>query len=223
MPIQFRCTRCLDEISVPDGTSGKKTRCPHCQEVQEIPTPQTSASSAPGPPRSDSPYESAASQEADFRESFSANPANPFASPSAAAQVPNSFSGQMPETVRAAMRQKLLIPAIIQTVLVGLSLLSSLGFAVVALVMVLEPSDRNSGLIMLAIQLVWSLVHALSLTGLASAIRFKSIGWAWAGFVIPILSFPLGNCCCLLYVIPLSVSIWGMVCLSDPKVRSLFP
>lgn len=227
MPIQFRCNRCLEEIGVPDGTAGKKTRCPHCQQVQEIPAPQTSTAPAPPPtpglpPEPDSPYESAVSEAEMDDESFAADPANPFASPSASAKA-NPFGGNMSESVRAAMRQKLLIPAITQTVIVGLGLISCLGFAAMGIILAFEPAERSSGLLMLGFYLAWSLLHVLSLVGLANAFRFHNIAWAWIGFIIPIVSFPLNNCCCLLFVFPIGASIWGMVCLSDPKVRSLFP
>lgn len=223
MPIQFRCSRCLDEISVPDGTAGKKTRCPHCQQVQEIPAPQTSVAPAAPQSTSDSPYEAAPCPEEFFRESFSADPSNPFASPSASAQAPNQFSGNMSESVRAGLRQKLLIPAIIQTVMVGLGFLTCVGYGVMGVILLFEPAERDGGLLMLGIYLTWSVLHILGLVGLTGAIRFSSIGWAWAGFIIPIFSFPLLNCCCPLSIFPLGVSVWGMVCLSDPKIRSLFP
>jgi predicted Zn finger-like uncharacterized protein len=37
MPIRFQCRNCDTRIRVPDGTEGKKVRCPRCSETQPVP------------------------------------------------------------------------------------------------------------------------------------------------------------------------------------------
>lgn len=37
MPIEFTCRSCRSLLAVPDGTEGRKTSCPACHSVQEIP------------------------------------------------------------------------------------------------------------------------------------------------------------------------------------------
>ncbi len=37
MPIEFACEECGSVLRVPDGTSGKRSRCPTCKHEQEIP------------------------------------------------------------------------------------------------------------------------------------------------------------------------------------------
>jgi len=49
MPIDFPCNNCQSKIRVPDGSGGKKTKCPKCATVQVIPT-GTAPPSNPTPP-----------------------------------------------------------------------------------------------------------------------------------------------------------------------------
>ena len=43
MSIDFPCSQCHRTIRVPDGSEGKKTKCPKCDEVQRIPGTPTDA------------------------------------------------------------------------------------------------------------------------------------------------------------------------------------
>jgi len=69
MTIEFRCTQCDKLLRTPDGTEGKKAKCPECGTVLTIPEPGQEVSPAalepeppPPPPRqpSDNPYQSPA-------------------------------------------------------------------------------------------------------------------------------------------------------------------
>src|SRR5690606_22295664 len=46
MSIDFPCTNCQRTIRVPDGSEGKKTKCPQCEEVQRIPGERRDVSDA---------------------------------------------------------------------------------------------------------------------------------------------------------------------------------
>ena len=46
MPIRFLCYNCAAKIKVPDGTQGRKVKCPSCGSLQRVPA-QTSEMSAP--------------------------------------------------------------------------------------------------------------------------------------------------------------------------------
>ncbi len=46
MPIEFACEECKRVLRVPDGSSGKRSRCPSCQHEQEIPWVATSVKPA---------------------------------------------------------------------------------------------------------------------------------------------------------------------------------
>jgi hypothetical protein len=48
MPIVFRC-ECGQRISVPDGTAGKRARCPKCGRVATIPSDRAAESAPPAP------------------------------------------------------------------------------------------------------------------------------------------------------------------------------
>ena len=72
MTIEFRCTQCDKLLRTPDGTEGKKAKCPECGTVLTIPVPVTEGEpialapeQAPPPPRqpSDNPYQSPAATE----------------------------------------------------------------------------------------------------------------------------------------------------------------
>ena len=67
MPIQFTCTQCSKTIQAPDGSEGKKARCPSCSYVMTIPSLAVAAevpvaqvaTPAPAqapPPASDNPF-----------------------------------------------------------------------------------------------------------------------------------------------------------------------
>ncbi len=48
MPIEFQCTSCNQVVITPDETAGKKGRCPHCNEIQRIPSTSGQADSPAG-------------------------------------------------------------------------------------------------------------------------------------------------------------------------------
>ena len=39
MPIEFHCPDCNQFLRTPDGTAGKRAKCPQCGQVVEIPAP----------------------------------------------------------------------------------------------------------------------------------------------------------------------------------------
>jgi phage FluMu protein Com len=46
MPIDFRCARCGKLLRVGDESAGKKSRCPDCGNIQDIPTSASPACAA---------------------------------------------------------------------------------------------------------------------------------------------------------------------------------
>lgn len=55
MPIDFSCDDCDARIRVPDGSSGKKTKCPKCQKLLLIPASSVPAANKPISPPASSP------------------------------------------------------------------------------------------------------------------------------------------------------------------------
>lgn len=87
MAIEFNCPECQGRLRTPDGTSGKKARCPNCSEVVLIPDPGVGgAAHTPedpppaGPPPVGGTAETTPSPTAeDF--GFEPPPTNPYAAP----------------------------------------------------------------------------------------------------------------------------------------------
>lgn len=91
MPIEFRCAECGRLLRVPDGTTGRPSKCPTCGHVQPIPAPAgpgTDPTALPLPPAGTPlpgsrpplpPSDAAAWQPPE--PSTDADPANPFAAP----------------------------------------------------------------------------------------------------------------------------------------------
>ncbi len=58
MPISFHCETCRRSICVPDGSEGKKTRCPECYSIVKIPfSGNTTLQKVPETPEFTSPEE----------------------------------------------------------------------------------------------------------------------------------------------------------------------
>ena len=63
MPIEFRCSQCERLLRTPDGTAGKKAKCPQCGAVVNVPTASPSQPTEPVSlppvfvPPSDNPYQ----------------------------------------------------------------------------------------------------------------------------------------------------------------------
>ncbi len=43
MPIEFQCTNCTRQVRVPDGSEGKKCKCPECQTILNVPDQEAEA------------------------------------------------------------------------------------------------------------------------------------------------------------------------------------
>jgi len=207
MPINFTCNACQKEIRVPDGTEGKKTKCPFCQAVQTIPTSSDRITGGESPsPRASSPFASA----------DASDPENPFASPGSSSPRPMAAGGRA--LPLGELRQRLLIPAIVQFVFVCLGMLVALGYTVMGIVMMVL--DDQPGMVFMAVFYgVAALLHIPALIGLIAAWRQSSFVWAWVGFIMSVL--PPSSCCSCLGV-PIGIGIWGMIVLADPQTRQLF-
>ena len=55
MPIEFRCAKCSKLLRTPDGSAGKKGKCPHCGAMMDIPAASPSASALFDSPVASSP------------------------------------------------------------------------------------------------------------------------------------------------------------------------
>lgn len=207
MPINFTCDACRKEIRVPDGTEGKKTKCPFCQAVQSIPL--SSGEPKLGDPQTVPPT-------SPFGSVDMTDPDNPFASPGSSGSRPIAATGRI--LPLGELRQRLLIPTIVQFVFVCLGMMVALGYSVMGIVMMVL--DNQPGMVFMAVFYgVAALLHIPALIGLVAAWRQSSFVWAWVGFIMSVL--PPSSCCSCLGV-PIGVGIWGMIVLADPQTRQLF-
>lgn len=79
MAILFNCQNCQQQLKVPDGSGGKKVRCPECEAVNVIPGTEQVAATPPLPPTPPPP----ATHRDDFDQSQ-----NPFAPPRSTVEQP---------------------------------------------------------------------------------------------------------------------------------------
>ena len=64
MPIEFHC-ECGKKVKAPDSLVGKRVRCPHCQNIIQVPTAVLDAEEVPAPPPQPAGYSIQADEEAE--------------------------------------------------------------------------------------------------------------------------------------------------------------
>jgi phage FluMu protein Com len=88
MAIEFKCSQCGKLLRVPDGSAGKKAKCPSCEAVVEVPAPtpppaaddQQKPAPPSGPQVPVNPFADAKSAASSTERTV--DPTNPYASPS---------------------------------------------------------------------------------------------------------------------------------------------
>lgn len=225
MPIEFICQVCKQQIRVPDGNEGKRTKCPHCSAIQPIPGGTNQGeSSFGGSSSSDSLFsdsDTGGQQPPNpFAEGSNRPPideSNPYASPYSASLNPSQTIGF------EEAKGKLAVPAIVCMAFAGLCTALIL-FGIVANIVMLAVDGGNGGneipgLIGNLIGTSISLLFNVScLYTLYNGSQLRSHSQAWAGFILAMLPCTTSLCCIL--VIPFA--IWGMVVLSDAEVKRQF-
>lgn len=239
MPIDFRCSNCQQTVRVPDGTEGKKTKCPKCQQLQVIPgnDPLGSPAAPTPPPASQPPAKkesvwddltressSAASQPSsnpfgDGPDPFGPPTDNPYMSPapSSSSYVPRSAS-------REEARSKLMGPAIGILVSNGLGLLF-LGLGAVAILIEFLDGGFNANgggpevLIMSFVQIGIPLLFTIvTITAMIRALAVRNYALVITGFILSITPCSGGICC----LIGMAFGIWGIVVMNDDSVKAAF-
>lgn len=221
MPIEFRCTNCHRRLRTPDGTAGKRTKCPECGTALTIPAGETEAP-PPSPPETQPGPEAAAA----------ANPyavaANPYAAPTV---PPPAAPGEPWADLRAYAAAKVKGPAIGLIVAAGLGLAAELltiamaGIQIAASVGVGNAAFDGPQL-MLALQGAFAIIDVLILVGALKMMRLESYGLAMTASILAMIPHTCGGCC-LAFGLPqwflgLAFGIWSVVVLSDAHVRNAF-
>lgn len=250
MSIDFPCSQCHRTIRVPDGSEGKKTKCPKCDEVQRIPGTETDAmggeSSGSGFPAGgeaewDNPAAGSAGSagtvgpgglhppdpHAQPGNPFGDSPdtSNPFASPAAAA----ANVARASQVSRDAAKATLMGPAIATIVVSVLSwLLFGASFLVQLFVgmtdMLEQPGmeDPAARAVLYGIFLGMPVVMTIC-TVITVAAMTRAMAVRNYGFVMAgfiLPMIPVSTCYCCVLALPFS--IWGIVVLCDDSVKAAF-
>ncbi|EAQ80840.1 hypothetical protein [Blastopirellula marina] len=212
MPTEFTCQVCKQQIRVPDGNEGKRTKCPHCSAIQPIPGGPTSGGSSFSD--SSNPYGGEPPPNP-FAEGAAPSPtgeANPYASPySASSAAPRPIA-------KEEAKGKIAVPAIVCMISFGLSI-ALLGLAIIGTFINLAngmqpPEEAVVSLITCGF---YFLTCVVGLFMLYSTMNLRSSLQAWIGFILALT--PCTNCC---FIIGIPFAIWGMIVLSDAEVQRQF-
>jgi phage FluMu protein Com/uncharacterized membrane protein len=102
MPIEFRCTKCAKLLRTGDDTAGKQAKCPACQAIVAVPTPEQPSPEQPMPPQApqgSSPFGQAADEtpQSPFGDGYAASDPpmdsdNPYQAPPEYATPPSYYA-----------------------------------------------------------------------------------------------------------------------------------
>lgn len=237
MSIDFPCSNCHQTVRVPDGTEGKKTKCPKCQQVQVIPEKNSFGSAAaPTPPpapkqpeKSESLWDDLTPESApapaassnpfgDGPDPFGAPASNPYSSPSQSSYSPQPVS-------RDQARSKLMGPAIGVLLCNGLGLLL-LGIWAIATIIELQkgnelndtPEMVGAGIALFIMFGLPFLLSCLTIFAMIRAFSVRNYALVMTGFILSLTPFG-GGCACLIGML---FGIWGIIVMNDDSVKAAF-
>ncbi|WDI44109.1 hypothetical protein [Bremerella sp. P1] len=240
MSIDFPCSNCHQTVRVPDGTEGKKTKCPKCQQVQVIPDKNSfGSSSAPTPPpapeqpaKEESMWDDLMPEPSSAPAPASSNPfgdaPDPFGPPADNPYMsPTQSSSSYPRrgASREEARSKLMGPAIGVLVCNVLGLLL-LGVWAIATIIELQKGNEINDTpeivgASIALFIMFGLPFLLSLlcmAAMARAFAVRNYGLVMTGFILALTPFG-GGCGCLIGML---FGIWGIVMMNDDSVKAAF-
>ncbi|MEQ8790554.1 MAG: hypothetical protein RIC55_29930 [Pirellulaceae bacterium] len=241
MPIDFRCTHCGKLLRVGDDAAGKKSRCPDCGNIQDIPagsTPESPAApqrpippsqsgftsegfGSPSPPPS-SPFNPPRPYGAgDGGSTYGGNPyaesaasGNPYAAPAGGHDYRAAPSGgPLPEHIALGRLQGPAIVIIVFSIL-GLACMALMGLGFAIEVAEGRADDDSIPIVVLLVLNIP--LRLVMLIGAIAMLRLKNYPLSMAAAVVTVL--PCGFCLCL----DVPFGIWAIVVLSDAGVRAAF-
>ncbi|QDU73408.1 hypothetical protein Pan97_03790 [Bremerella volcania] len=227
MPISFHCETCRRSICVPDGSEGKKTRCPECYSIVQIPFHgNTTLLTVPKQPEfapsevDDDPLGISGKKESrwDPQEPTSSNPFADQPAPPPIERPSTPRPGHPRDTTK---KQKTLknLAAILLALGVPMLVFSLLAVSSRVLALIDNPTDDSQTLGALGGMATLLLVQVVTLIALNEARVMRNYATARTGMILAIipLSYPAA-----LMVVPLGLAIWGVALLYDPDVRAAF-
>lgn len=228
MPISFHCETCRRSICVPDGSEGKKTRCPECYSIVQVPfSGNTPLLKVPDEPQFATPEEQADPLGiVGKNESRWDQPApeetlsNPFAS-----TVSRSAPTPLPQSIQdqdLAARHQTTVTNL-ATILMAMgsiflvAMLLNLFFQIASSVD--QPAPDMEAIVELVITIIFAFIQLATIMALNEARMMRRYGTACVGMILAII--PLFNpAACLVF--PLGLAIWGLVLILRSDVRAAF-
>jgi len=219
MPISFHCETCRRSICVPDGSEGKKTRCPECYSIVRIPfSGNTSLLSAPDEPKFATPEADDPLGITGKTESRWDNPEPAQAQPATSSPTPPVSPSQPSDPSQQLTTLKILATALMAFGVITLVIL--LPFAVVRIMaLVDQPTTDLIVLGKMAGIVVLFFVQLVTVIALNEARLRRNYTTARTGMILAILPFSNPSACLLL---PLALAIWGLAILLKREVRATF-
>ncbi|PQO36831.1 hypothetical protein C5Y96_06600 [Blastopirellula marina] len=235
MPISFHCETCRRSICVPDGSEGKKTRCPNCYSIVQIPfsgSPKLSTmtevpkESEFAPLVDDDPLGIVGKTESRWDQPTQQPSINPFADqPDLPASAPATavLPKQPAPNKHKSIPSQASTVSLLATILMLLSLimlipsLLSIGANVIALDDIGMGNPEQVG--SLAGMITVFVLQILTIIALNEARTLRNYSTARTGMVLALI--PCSNPATLL-IIPLGLAIWGVLLIHAPQVRDAF-
>ncbi|MEW4565114.1 hypothetical protein AB1K70_21495 [Bremerella sp. JC770] len=241
MPISFHCETCRRSICVPDGSEGKKTRCPECYSIVRVPfSGNATLLSVPDEPKfatpvvedplgitgkTESRWDNPESVHASPATSSPIPPVSPAPGPAAKTPSPSPPSPSLPGDASQPQTtlKRLATLKVLATVLMAfgvIALVVTLLFAVVRiLALVDQPTNDLVVLGKMAGIVVLFFVQLGTVIALNEARIRRNYTTARTGMILAILPFSNPAACLLL---PLALTIWGLAILLKRDVRAAF-
>lgn len=247
MSIDFPCSNCQQTVRVPDGTEGKKTKCPKCEQVQVIPdknsfgsspTPSSTPKPTPTPPPQQPPQQESIwdglgadpqpKAPAPSSNPFGDTPDDPFGPPSnnpyLSPSQPSTPRTPQPAT-REQARSKLIGPAIGVLICNFLGLLLLAVWAFATIIELQKDNDINdtpeivgASVALFIMFGLPGLMTLLCMVAMVRAIAVRNYALVMTGFILALT--PLGGACgCVLGML---FAIWGLVMMNDEQVKAAF-
>ncbi|GAA4429273.1 hypothetical protein [Bremerella cremea] len=228
MALSFQCGICRKVIHVPDGSEGKKTRCPGCYSIIKVPfsgsvqlidpdqvAPLEDADDPLGiSGKTESRWEPSESEPAVGSNPFAADPV---ALPHAEAPVDTI------EMRQAMLRRRRSTLATLSIVLVAIGLLflifNGLSVTMQLIRLIDESSDDMGRIAALCGSIVILGAQIITLFALNEVRLFRSYSTARTGMILAMIPFTYPAMC---LVLPLGLAVWGMMLLSDNDVCESF-
>jgi len=227
MPIRFHCETCRRSLCVPDGSEGKKTRCPECYSIVRIPFSgnvalQTVESPQDTIEETEDPLGITGKNESRWDIPEPEPPsANPFADPPAGQTGPQALKPSSDQPSDLARKQQAL--KTIATILIVFAVFMLVGTLLWVITRIMVFADNPTGdprsLGSLAGVVTIFVVQMVTIVALNEARKMGNYTTARTGMILAII--PLSNpAACL--IVPLGLAIWGMSILADAEVRDAF-